>query len=80
MIDKLQFKWFKSIETVDFEPGSVNVLIGANGSGKSNLLEAIGILSAAVSGRVDDEALLRRGVRPGFRHCSSVHFRILKVL
>jgi len=65
MIDKLQFKWFKSIETVEFEPGSVNVLIGANGSGKSNLLEAIGVLSAAVSGRVDDEALLRRGVRPG---------------
>jgi hypothetical protein len=29
------------------------------------LLEALGVLSAAVSGRVDDEALLRRGVRPG---------------
>jgi hypothetical protein len=36
MIDKLQFKWFKSIETVEFEPGSVNVLIGANGSGKKS--------------------------------------------
>lgn len=50
---------------MDFEPGVVNVLIGANGSGKSNLLEAIGVLSAAANGRVDDEALLRRGVRPG---------------
>jgi energy-coupling factor transporter ATP-binding protein EcfA2 len=65
MIDKVHFKWFKSIEDVEFEPGRVNVLIGANGSGKSNLLEALGVLSAAVSGRVDDEALLRRGVRPG---------------
>jgi energy-coupling factor transporter ATP-binding protein EcfA2 len=65
MIDKLQFKWFKSIEKVEFKPGRVNILIGSNGSGKSNLLEAIGVLSAAVNGRVDDEALLRRGVRPG---------------
>ncbi|MBU0735280.1 MAG: AAA family ATPase [Proteobacteria bacterium] len=65
MIEKLQFKWFKSIEKVEFEPGRVNVLIGANGSGKSNLLEAIGVLSAAVHGSVDDEALSRRGVRLG---------------
>ncbi len=65
MIDQIQIRGFKSIENVAFEPGRVNVLIGANGSGKSNLLEAIGVLSAAVSGRVDDEALLRRGVRPG---------------
>jgi AAA15 family ATPase/GTPase len=40
----------------------VNVLIGANGSGKTALLEAIGMLSAATSGTVDDEALQRRGV------------------
>lgn len=65
MINKIHIKLFKSIEDVEFEPGLVNVLIGANGSGKSNLLEAIGVLSAAASGRVDDESLLRRGVRPG---------------
>ncbi len=65
MIHQIQIKGFKSIENVAFEPGRVNVLIGANGSGKSNLLEAIGMLSAAVSGRVDDESLSHRGVRPG---------------
>lgn len=65
MIDKIHVKWFKSIEDVQFELGRVNVFIGANGSGKSNLLEALGVLSSAVSGRVDDESLLRRGVRPG---------------
>lgn len=41
------------------------MFIGANGSGKSNLLEALGVLGAAASGRVDDESLRRRGVRPG---------------
>jgi hypothetical protein len=43
----------------------VNVFVGANGSGKSCLLEAVGILGACASGVVDDQALLRRGVRPG---------------
>jgi energy-coupling factor transporter ATP-binding protein EcfA2 len=65
MIERLQIRGFKSIEALEFEPGAVNVLIGANGSGKSNLLEAIGVLSAAAKGLVDDEALRRRGVRPG---------------
>jgi predicted ATPase len=65
MIRKLSIRSFKSLSEVDLELGRVNVFIGANGSGKSNLLEALGVLGAAADGRVDDEALLRRGVRPG---------------
>jgi hypothetical protein len=45
--------------------GRVNCFIGANGVGKSIVLEAIGVLSAAASGRLDDEAIIRRGVRAG---------------
>ncbi len=56
---------FKSLEELELDLGMVNVLIGANCSGKSNFLEAIGILSAAANGRVDDVSLLARGVRPG---------------
>lgn len=65
LIDKFTVRSFKSIVNEDIELGQVNVFIGANGSGKSNLLEALGVLSAAASGRVDDESLMRRGVRPG---------------
>jgi predicted ATPase len=65
MLTSFKVKAFKSLENVEIELGRVNVFIGANGSGKSNLLEAIGVLGAAANGRVDDEALLRRGVRPG---------------
>jgi predicted ATPase len=65
MITRFTVKSFKSLESVTIDLGQVNVFIGANGSGKSNLLEAIGVLGAAASGRVDDESLLRRGVRPG---------------
>lgn len=56
---------FKSIVDQSVTLGRVNCFIGANGAGKSNVLEAIGVLSAAASGRVDDEAIIRRGVRAG---------------
>ena len=65
MLENLSVRTFKSIEKVTVDLGIVNVFIGANGSGKSNLLEALGILSAASDGRVNDQALLARGVRPG---------------
>ena len=65
MLDHLFVRTFKSLDDVTVDLGLVNVFIGANGSGKSNLLEALGILSAAADGKVDDQALLARGVRPG---------------
>lgn len=65
MIEKIEIKSFKSIESLELELGQLNVFIGANGSGKSNLLEAIGVLAAAADGKVNDQTLLQRGVRPG---------------
>lgn len=65
MLENLSIRTFKSLADVTIDLGSVNVFIGANGSGKSNLLEAIGVLSAASDGKVDDQSLLTRGVRPG---------------
>lgn len=65
LVETMTIKSFKSIVEATIPLGRINVLIGANGSGKSNVLEAIGILSAAAYGRVDAESLKRRGVRPG---------------
>lgn len=65
MIHRIEVQAFKSLLDVAVDLGRVNVFVGANGAGKSNLLEAIGVLGAAAAGRVDDEALRRRGVRPG---------------
>jgi predicted ATPase len=65
MIKTIKVESFKSLQSVELELGIVNVFVGANGSGKSNLLEAIGVLSAAADGKVNDQTLLQRGVRPG---------------
>jgi len=65
MIRTIKIDGFKSIPSMNLDLGRVNCFIGANGVGKSNILEAIGVLGAAANGTVDDESLLRRGVRPG---------------
>jgi predicted ATPase len=65
MISKLEIKGFKSLVDVSIELGAVNVFIGANGSGKSNLLEAVGFLSSILEGSLDAEPLRYRGVRDG---------------
>lgn len=65
MIKTISIKSFKSVEYLEIELGRLNVFVGANGSGKSNILEGIGVLSAAADGKVNDQTLLQRGVRPG---------------
>ncbi len=65
MLSQIKVQRFKSLVSLNIDLGRINLFIGANGSGKSNLLEAVGVLGAAAFGRVDDETLLRRGVRPG---------------
>jgi hypothetical protein len=61
----IHIQGFKSIVDQTIELGRVNCFIGANGAGKSNVLEAIGVLAAAANGRVDDEQMIRNGVRAG---------------
>jgi len=64
MLTQMSVRGFKSLQDVqDLNLGQINVFIGANGSGKSNLLEAVGLLGAAIGGYLDHQTLLRRGVR-----------------
>ena len=62
-LKRITIQNFKSLYDVSFEPGRVNVFIGANGSGKSSVLEAVGLLSAAMTDRVNAASLQRKGVR-----------------
>lgn len=62
-LSEVTIKSFKSIVDQTIDLRQLNVFIGTNGAGKSNLLEAIGVLSCAVDGRVDYGKLADRGVR-----------------
>jgi energy-coupling factor transporter ATP-binding protein EcfA2 len=79
MLKSFTVRGFKSLEEVTIELGIVNVFIGSNGAGKSNLLEAIGLLSAAAYGRVGDPELLARGVRPGVPQLYKTSFHNYKI-
>lgn len=63
MVKKLKVDRFKSIRTATLELGRVNLFIGGNGAGKSNILEAIGVLSAAAYRGLGDSDLASKGVR-----------------
>jgi len=63
MLKQLQVHNFKSILSDTLDLGQLNVFIGENGSGKSNLLEALALMSAAKQQRLDIEGLYSKGVR-----------------
>src|SRR5271168_262171 len=63
MIRKVRVKNYKSIPDLTLDLGRITVLIGANGSGKSNILEAIAVASAAAEDKLDNEFLVSRGIR-----------------
>ena len=72
MIRDVSIENYKSISELSLELGQVNLLIGANGSGKSNILEAIIFGSAAAAEKFDNEFLANRGIRisnPGILYC-----------
>ena len=63
MIERIHIKNFKSIYDLDINVGRINLFIGENGSGKSNLLEALVFVSAYQSNKLDNEFLVSRGLR-----------------
>jgi AAA15 family ATPase/GTPase len=63
MIQKISIKNFKSIKNIEFDAGQINVIIGENGSGKSNILEGIALGGAAASDLLTNQFLFSRGIR-----------------
>jgi DNA replication and repair protein RecF len=67
MIANLRLQQFRSYSDASFEFGEgVNIIVGPNGSGKTNLLEAILVTARGGSYRVSDVDLLQFG-QPWFR-------------
>ncbi|MEU4552679.1 DNA replication/repair protein RecF [Micromonospora violae] len=74
-VRRLELVDFRSYErvAVDLQPGA-NVLIGANGVGKTNLVEALGYVATLDSHRVATDApLVRMGAASAVIRCAVVH-------
>lgn len=52
MLQRVIIKGFKSIKTMDIELRPLNILIGANGAGKSNLISFFKMLNEMMAGRL----------------------------
>ena len=63
---------YKSIANCDVRLGALNYLVGANGSGKSNFLDALHLVRDALSSSLDN-ALRERGGLTEVRRRSSGH-------
>ena len=63
MINNVSIKNYKSVVDVSLPLGRFNLLIGANGCGKSNILEGIAMGAAASSDKLDYEYFANRGMR-----------------
>ena len=63
MISDITIENYKSIINVSLPLGRFNLLIGANGCGKSNILEGIALGAAASSDKLDYEYFGNRGIR-----------------
>lgn len=86
MINQITIQNFKSVVNASFPLSTFNVMIGANGCGKSNILEAIAIAAASSSNKLDYEYFANRGIRvveplfmfPAFEdmNASEIHLHI----
>lgn len=74
-VHRLELVDFRSYERVAVDlPAGANVLIGANGVGKTNLVEALGYVATLDSHRVATDApLVRMGATSAVIRCAVVH-------
>jgi len=60
----LKVEGFRSLKSVDWSPGDLNIIIGPNASGKSNLLSLLEMLSLSAQGRLADFVKKQGGMEP----------------
>ena len=64
MINEVSISNYKSIFRQRFSLSRLNVFVGRRGSGKTNILEALGIAAAAHDDALDADSLYKRGIAP----------------
>jgi predicted ATPase len=60
----LEVKGFRSLREITWRPGDLNVLIGPNGSGKTNLVLLLKLIAQSARGKLGDFVLRAGGIAP----------------
>jgi len=61
---KLEVEGYRSLKNVVWKPGNLNVLIGPNGSGKTNLFKVLELLAMSADGKLTDFVRSEGGIVP----------------
>jgi predicted ATPase len=62
ILEELKIEGFRSLKSVTWRPGRLNVLIGPNGGGKSNLLSALDLVRISATGGLKEEVFRMGGM------------------
>jgi predicted ATPase len=63
-VKTIQIEGYRSLKKVEWQPGDLNIIIGPNGTGKSNLLRFLEMLSTAARGRLSRYVESAGGIKP----------------
>lgn len=63
-IKQLNIEGFRSLKNINWSPGNLNVVIGSNGTGKSNLLRFLELISVSAQGRLGKYIQALGGMEP----------------
>jgi predicted ATPase len=63
-INRIEISGYRSLKNVTWKPGDLNIIIGPNGTGKSNLLRFFELLVAASKGQLARYIQKSGGIRP----------------
>jgi len=63
-IQEITVSGFRSLRDVNWKPGRLNLLVGPNGRGKSNLIRCLELISDAAEGEIESRLTTEGGIFP----------------
>ncbi|MFH0825557.1 MAG: AAA family ATPase, partial [Pseudomonadota bacterium] len=61
---RLDIEGYRSLRKVSWVPGDLNVLIGPNGSGKTNVINVLSLIAVSAQGKLKEYVLGQGGIAP----------------